>query len=87
MGGKEQNSPIYISRIIPGGMADRHGGLKRGDQLLSVNGVSVEGENHEKAVDLLKAAEGSVRLVVKYTPKLLEEMEARFDRQRGSRRR
>ena len=39
MGGKEQNSPIYISRIIPGGVADRHGGLKRGDQLLSVNGV------------------------------------------------
>ncbi|XP_027045292.1 protein lin-7 homolog C-like [Pocillopora verrucosa] len=87
MGGREQNSPIYISRIIPGGVADRNGGLKRGDQLLSVNGVSVEGENHEKAVDLLKAAEGSVRLVVKYTPKLLEEMEAKFDRQRGSRRR
>ncbi|XP_073245476.1 protein lin-7 homolog C-like [Porites lutea] len=87
MGGREQNSPIYISRIIPGGVADRNGGLKRGDQLLSVNGVSVEGENHEKAVDLLKAAEGSVRLVVKFTPKLLEEMEARFDRQRGSRRR
>lgn len=39
MGGKEQKSPIYISRIIPGGVADRHGGLKRGDQLLSVNGV------------------------------------------------
>ncbi len=39
MGGKEQNSPIYISRIIPGGVADRHGTLKRGDQLLSVNGV------------------------------------------------
>ena len=39
MGGCEQNSPIYISRIIPGGVADRHGGLKRGDQLLSVNGV------------------------------------------------
>ncbi|XP_074980422.1 protein lin-7 homolog A isoform X5 [Caretta caretta] len=40
MGGKEQNSPIYISRIIPGGVAERHGGLKRGDQLLSVNGVA-----------------------------------------------
>ena len=39
MGGREQNSPIYISRIIPGGVADRQGGLKRGDQLLSVNGV------------------------------------------------
>lgn len=39
MGGKEQHSPIYISRIIPGGVADRTGGLRRGDQLLSVNGV------------------------------------------------
>jgi hypothetical protein len=44
----------------------RHGGLKRGDQLLSVNGVSVEGEPHEKAVELLKAAISSVKLVVRY---------------------
>ncbi|XP_059469189.1 protein lin-7 homolog C [Neocloeon triangulifer] len=87
MGGREQNSPIYISRIIPGGVADRHGGLKRGDQLLSVNGVSVEGENHEKAVELLKQAQGSVKLVVRYTPKVLEEMEMRFDKQRAARRR
>ena len=125
MGGKEQNSPIYISRIIPGkiqtisyfkrsieykmhltnssnpiilillirkyaikgGVADRVGGLKRGDQLLSVNGVSVEGEHHEKAVELLKAAVGSVKLVVRYTPKVLEEMEMRFDKQRQARRR
>ncbi|KAI5093823.1 protein lin-7-like A isoform X1 [Silurus meridionalis] len=87
MGGKEQNSPIYISRIIPGGVAERHGGLKRGDQLLSVNGVSVEGEHHEKAVELLKAAEGSVKLVVRYTPKVLEEMEARFEKLRSARRR
>nr|CAG4648287.1 EOG090X0ESN [Moina brachiata]SVE93294.1 EOG090X0ESN [Moina brachiata] len=87
MGGREQNSPIYISRIIPGGVADRQGGLKRGDQLLSVNGVSVEGENHEKAVELLKAAQGSVKLVVRYTPKILEEMEMRFDKQRTNRRR
>ncbi|KAK7074579.1 Protein lin-7 C [Halocaridina rubra] len=85
MGGREQNSPIYISRIIPGGVADRHGGLKRGDQLLSVNGVSVEGENHERAVELLKAASGSVKLVVRYTPRVLEEMEMRFDKQRASR--
>uniref|UniRef100_A0A7N4P1M7 Protein lin-7 homolog n=1 Tax=Sarcophilus harrisii TaxID=9305 RepID=A0A7N4P1M7_SARHA len=82
MGGKEQNSPIYISRIIPGGIADRHGGLKRGDQLLSVNGVSVEGEHHEKAVELLKAAQGKVKLVVRYTPKVLEEMESRFEKMR-----
>ncbi|KAK6057090.1 iron-sulfur cluster assembly accessory protein [Cooperia oncophora] len=75
MGGKEQNSPIYISRIIPGGVADRHGGLRRGDQLIAVNGVNVESECHERAVDLLKSAQGTVRLVVRYTPRLLDEME------------
>lgn len=47
---------------------------------------SVDGENHEKAVELLKAAQGSVKLVVRYTPKVLEEMELRFDKQRARRR-
>ena len=76
-----------LINVIIGGVADRVGGLKRGDQLLSVNGVSVEGEHHEKAVELLKAAVGSVKLVVRYTPKVLEEMEMRFDKQRQARRR
>lgn len=48
---------------------------------------SVDGENHEKAVELLKQAIGSVKLVVRYTPKVLEEMEMRFDKQRAARRR
>lgn len=48
---------------------------------------SVEGENHERAVELLKQAIGSVKLVVRYTPKVLEEMEMRFDKQRNTRRR
>ena len=69
MVGKEEKLPICISHIKPGGVADRVGGLKIGDQLISVNGVSVEGEHHEKAVELLKAAIGSVKLVVRYTPK------------------
>ncbi|XP_022645713.1 protein lin-7 homolog B-like [Varroa jacobsoni] len=81
MGGKEQNSAIYISRIIPGGLAERQGGLRRGDQLLAVNGISVEGENHERAVELLKQAQGTVTLVVRYAPHVLEQMEMRFDRQ------
>jgi len=85
MGGKEQNSPIFITRIIPGGVAEKHGGLKRGDQMLSINGVNVEGELHEKVVELLKAAQGSVKLIVRYSPKLLEEMENRFDLQRNPR--
>lgn len=47
----------------------------------------VEGENHEKAVELLKQAQNSVKLVVRYTPRVLEEMELRFDKQRAARRR
>ncbi|KAF3825970.1 hypothetical protein GH733_006084 [Mirounga leonina] len=49
--------------------------------------TSVEGEHHEKAVELLKAAKDSVKLVVRYTPKVLEEMEARFEKLRTARRR
>jgi len=60
---------------VAGGVAEKHGGLKRGDQLLSVNGESVEGRNHEKAVELLKAANTSVKLIVKYNPKVLEQIE------------
>lgn len=83
MGGREQNSPIFISRIIPGGVAERIGELKRGDQIMSVNGVSVEGESHEKAVELLKASD-RVTLVVRYTPHVLEQMERRFEQMRAS---
>lgn len=80
MGGKEQSCPIYVSKVIPGGVADRGGQLQRGDQLMSVNGVSVEGESHEKAVQLLKAAQDRVTLVVRYTPRILDEMESRYDK-------
>lgn len=59
MGGKEQNSPIYISRVIPGGVADRQGGLKRGDQLLSVNGV-VRG-SQKPTYNLLRRGAHSVK--------------------------
>lgn len=48
---------------------------------------SVEGEHHEKAVELLKAAQGTVKLVVRYTPKVLEEMESRFEKLRSAKRR
>jgi len=85
MGGKEQNCPVYISRIIPEGVAAKHGGLKRGDQLLWINGQPVDGESHDKVVDLLKSAKGPVKLVVLYSPQVLENMERRFEELRLSR--
>ena len=64
MVGKEEKLPICISHIKPGGVADRVGGLKIGDQLISVNGVSVEGQRRELANELLKM-NSSVKLVVR----------------------
>uniref|UniRef100_A0A8D1IPI8 Protein lin-7 homolog n=1 Tax=Sus scrofa TaxID=9823 RepID=A0A8D1IPI8_PIG len=81
MGGKEQNSPIYISRIIPGGVAERHGGLKRGDQLLSVNGVvSVVTEHKEEALVLFRTAScDSVKHLFRSAPAAYGSSQARSD--------
>ena len=86
MGGREQKCPIYISRIIPGGYSDRQGNLRRGDQILSVNGEDLEGAEHSQAVDLLKNAQGKIKLVVTYSPKILEEMEWRYEHTKSFRR-
>ena len=37
-----------------------HGGLKRGDQILTDNGISLEGLTHQKAVNILKSCERNV---------------------------
>ncbi|XP_032500894.1 protein lin-7 homolog A isoform X2 [Phocoena sinus] len=80
MGGKEQNSPIYISRIIPGGVAERHGGLKRGDQLLSVNGViSWSGNSQHVGVGVCEGVEKKLD-VGRPTRKLLGVLERHDER-------
>lgn len=71
-------SGVFISRITPGGLADRHGGLRRGDQLISINGVNVENEDHGRAVEILKASEDMVSLVVKYMPGFLSQIESSY---------
>lgn len=71
-------SAVFVSRITPGGVADQNGGLRRGDQLISINGINVEHEDHIRAVELLKASQGQVTLVVKYQPGLLNQIEASY---------
>lgn len=46
---------IFISRVTEGGPADL-AGLKVGDKVLTVNGVSVVGVSHYDAVEVLKAS-------------------------------
>lgn len=48
----------------PQGAAVADGRLKRGDQIIAVNGHCLEGVTHAEAVDILKKTKGSVVLTV-----------------------
>lgn len=52
--GGEDGQGIFVSFILAGGPADHGGELKRGDQLLSVNGVNLTAATHEEAAQALK---------------------------------
>ncbi|XP_039211167.1 multiple PDZ domain protein isoform X3 [Crotalus tigris] len=56
--------PIYVKTVFGKGAAAEDGRLKRGDQILAVNGQSLEGVTHEEAVALLKRTKGTVTLTV-----------------------
>uniref|UniRef100_A0A1L8DWC1 Putative pdz domain-containing protein n=1 Tax=Nyssomyia neivai TaxID=330878 RepID=A0A1L8DWC1_9DIPT len=55
---KGDDEGIFISRVTEGGPADLSG-LRVGDKVIKVNGISVEGADHYEAVEILKAC-GSV---------------------------
>ncbi|KAM8787817.1 inaD-like protein isoform 3-T5 [Rhynchonycteris naso] len=56
--------PIYVKTIFAKGAAAADGQLKRGDQILAVNGEPLEGVTHEQAVAILKCQRGTVILTV-----------------------
>ncbi|XP_071117082.1 multiple PDZ domain protein-like isoform X2 [Haliotis cracherodii] len=56
--------PIYVKNVFEKGAAAENGGLKRGDQILAVNGKSLDGLTHDEAVNILKNARGKVTLSV-----------------------
>ncbi|CAB4065132.1 MPDZ [Lepeophtheirus salmonis] len=50
--------------VFQTGAAAEHGGLKRGDQIVSVNNISLEGLTHQDAVNILKNCEGTVTIQI-----------------------
>ncbi|XP_048053628.1 multiple PDZ domain protein isoform X3 [Megalobrama amblycephala] len=64
IGSSHGDLPIYVKNIFPKGAAVEDGRLCRGDQLLTVNGQSLEGVTQSEAVELLRQTSGMVTLQV-----------------------
>ncbi|XP_014662338.1 PREDICTED: inaD-like protein [Priapulus caudatus] len=56
--------PIFVKTVFAKGAAADDGRLKRGDQIVAVNGETLEGATHEKAVTILKNCKGTVGLTI-----------------------
>ncbi|XP_026159401.1 multiple PDZ domain protein-like [Mastacembelus armatus] len=56
--------PVYIKTVFNKGAAIEDGRLKRGDQIIAVNGHCLEGVTHAEAVAILKKNKGTVVLTV-----------------------
>ncbi|XP_041968097.1 protein lap4 isoform X17 [Aricia agestis] len=65
-GGKEPG--IFISHVVPGGVAARSGKLRMGDRLLAVNGTPLAGAAHRDAVQLLLQPGPTLALTVRHDP-------------------
>ncbi|XP_052864207.1 disks large 1 tumor suppressor protein isoform X2 [Anopheles cruzii] len=76
--GGEDGQGIFVSYVLAGGAADLAGELKRGDQLVSVNGVTLANASHEDAAQALKNAGGTVTLVAQYRPEDYNRFEHRI---------
>ncbi|KAJ7996665.1 hypothetical protein DPEC_G00239390 [Dallia pectoralis] len=76
--GGEDGEGIFISFILAGGPADLSGELRKGDQILSVNGVDLRIATHEQAAAALKNAGQTVTIVAQYRPEEYSRFEAKI---------
>uniref|UniRef100_A0A3B1K9V2 Disks large homolog 1 n=1 Tax=Astyanax mexicanus TaxID=7994 RepID=A0A3B1K9V2_ASTMX len=76
--GGEDGEGIFISFILAGGPADLSGELRKGDRLVSVNGVDLRSATHEQAAAALKNAGQTVTIVAHYRPEEYSRFEAKI---------
>ncbi|XP_042872408.1 disks large 1 tumor suppressor protein-like isoform X2 [Penaeus japonicus] len=76
--GGEDGEGIFISFILAGGPADLSGELRRGDQILNVNGTDLRNATHEQAAQTLKGCGQTVNLTVQYKPDEYNRFEAKI---------
>ncbi|KAG8581443.1 hypothetical protein GDO81_007666 [Engystomops pustulosus] len=76
--GGEDGEGIFISFILAGGPADLSGELRKGDRIISVNGVDLRAATHEQAAAALKNAGQTVTIVAQYCPEEYSRFEAKI---------
>ncbi|XP_063298815.1 disks large homolog 1 isoform X7 [Pelobates fuscus] len=76
--GGEDGEGIFISFILAGGPADLSGELRKGDRIMSVNGVDLLAATHEQAATALKNAGQTVTIVAQYRPEEYSRFEAKI---------
>ncbi|CAL7934178.1 unnamed protein product [Xylocopa violacea] len=59
---------IFISHVVPGGIAAKSGKLRMGDRILKVNGTDVTKATHQEAVMELLRPEDQIVLTVQHDP-------------------
>ncbi|KAJ8416447.1 hypothetical protein AAFF_G00357350 [Aldrovandia affinis] len=62
--GKRNDTGVFVSDIVKGGVVELDGSLMQGDQLLSVNGEDVRSATQESVAALLKCCNGPINLEV-----------------------
>ncbi|KAM8849915.1 discs large homolog 1-like protein isoform 11-T11 [Spinachia spinachia] len=76
--GGEDGEGIFISFILAGGPADLCGELRKGDRLVTVNGVDLRNATHEQAAAALKNAGQTVTIIAHYRPEEYSRFEAKI---------
>ncbi|XP_051992062.1 sorting nexin-27-like [Xyrauchen texanus] len=71
----------HVSAVLTGGAADQ-AGIVKGDRILEVNGVSVEGATHKQVVDLIRAGQRELVVTVLSVP--AQEVEGLDTSEEGS---
>ncbi|XP_023656257.1 disks large homolog 3-like isoform X7 [Paramormyrops kingsleyae] len=76
--GGEDGEGIFVSFILAGGPADLSGELRRGDRILSVNGVNLRNATHEQAAAALKRAGQTVTIIAQFRPEEYSRFESKI---------
>ncbi|XP_065835987.1 disks large homolog 1-like [Oscarella lobularis] len=68
---------VFVSMLVSGGYAERDGRLKKGDQILSINGITMEKKSYTDAASVIKqiSAGGNVDFVLTSNPAVFAEYE------------